>query len=335
MRIRSSLLWWLHSLYALAVGIGVMWVGATHYALLRLVILYVAFVWVTSLAVPVVLRRGWVPARWRGRVHAVVNYFHRNVYQQILFFLLPLYYASATGWSANMAFVGVLAATALLSTLDVVYDRHVSVGRTVGAAFFSFNLFASVNAMLPVVWHISNAASLPASALLALVAFATVAWQHRGPDRRPVLVALALSAALLFGAVTIGRSAIPPAPLCLVESAFGTGVDRRAFGVTSPLVELDPAASTPVVVSTSVRAPLGLRDRVAHRWYVGTRLVYASPFYTIEGGREQGYRLWTSCRPRGLEAGSRIRVDVVTEAGQLVGRAELPVRPGPTPPRSM
>lgn len=92
----------------------------------------------------------------------------------MLFFLLPIYYASATGSSWNMLFVAFVAVSALLSTLDVVYDRHLSVRRGLMAVFFAFNLFACINVMLPLVWRISNAAAMRASAGLALVAFVTI-----------------------------------------------------------------------------------------------------------------------------------------------------------------
>ena len=74
----------------------------------------------------------------------VVNLFNKNLYQQVLFFVLPIYYGSATGWSLNFIFVTLLAISALLSTLDVVYDRHLSTRRSLTAPFFAFNLFAFV-----------------------------------------------------------------------------------------------------------------------------------------------------------------------------------------------
>ena len=72
-------------------------------------------------------------------------------------------------------------------------------------------------------------------------------------------------------------------------------------------------------------APLGLRDRVAHRWYLDGRLVAESPSYALTGGRADGFRLWTSTMIRSARPGSRVRVDVVTETGQLVGRTEIRV----------
>jgi hypothetical protein len=319
----GNLLWWLHSLYALAFGIGMMWVGARHYGLLRVAVLYVLFIWVTSLVMPAVVSRPWFSPAWRERSRLAINYFHRNFYQQMLFFLLPLYYASATWWSSNVVFVAVLAVSAVLSTLDVVYDRHISLRRSIGAAFFAFNLFACVNAMLPVVWRISNAIALPVSALAALVALATLMWRAPRGDRRPALVAIALSAAVLSATVTWGRAAIPPAPLRLASAAFGPKLDSPGPRLSRVFSDIPEGWSGPLHVLTAIRAPLGLEDRIGHRWYENGHLVYASPFYPVQGGRAAGFRLWTRCTIGPLAPGSRLRVDVVTETGQLVGRAAI------------
>ena len=109
-------------------------------------------------------RRGGAAA-----LRLVINYFHKNFYQQLLFFLLPVYYASATRLVARTCCSSsFLAVSALVSTLDVFYDRHLSVRRGLLAVFFAFNLFACINVMLPTLWSISNRVALPLSAGLAV-----------------------------------------------------------------------------------------------------------------------------------------------------------------------
>ena len=51
--------------------------------------------------------------------------------------------------------------------------------------------------------------------------------------------------------------------------------------------------------------------------------MWASPFYKVEGGRKEGFRLWTNSPPVEAKPGTTVRVEVWTEAGQLVGRAEI------------
>ena len=53
-----------------------------------------------------------------------MNFFNKNLYQQMLFFVLPIYYASATVDSLKYIFRGLNRCIRLLSTADIVYDRH-------------------------------------------------------------------------------------------------------------------------------------------------------------------------------------------------------------------
>lgn len=323
----GDLFWWLHSLWALLIGAGMMWLGSRHYGLLRFAVFQIAFIWIASLIVPALVNRPPESSRWAGRARLVINYFSRNFYQQLLFFLLPIYYASATGWSWNMLFVAFVAVSALISTLDVVYDRHLSVRRSLMAVFFAFNLFACINVMLPLVWRISNAAAMRVSAALALVAFATILFGRRRLRAPRSWAIIATSAALLLLTVEFARPLIPPAPLRIVSAAFGPDVNRRAMRVSQPIDRIDPTFAGKLYVLTAIYAPMGLKDRVGHLWYVNDQLVWATPYHNLLGGRAEGFRLWSSVSLKQMAAGSRVRVDVQTEAGQLIGRSEIDVEP--------
>jgi len=45
-------LWWFHSSYSLLLGVGVMWLGTKNFTYLRLAVFHIAFIWLTSLALP-------------------------------------------------------------------------------------------------------------------------------------------------------------------------------------------------------------------------------------------------------------------------------------------
>jgi hypothetical protein len=319
----ERLLWGLHSTWALALGIVVMWAGTRNYAWLRVTIFHIAFLWVASLFVPALVDRPGAGTKWRGRLRLVINYFTKNFYQQLLFFLLPIYYASASAWSVNLLFVGVLAVSALISTFDVFFDQHLSVRRGLTAVFFAFNLFACINVMLPVLWSISNSVALRVSALLAVVAFATIRYNFGELARHGRSGQIGIAAMALILLVALGRPFIPPAPLRVLQTEFGTGINRSVFEVTGPITTLPVGSTGRVYGVTSIYAPLGLRDRVGHRWYLDGRLVFASAFYRLEGGRPEGFRLWTSAPATDVRPGTRLRVEAWTEAGQLVGRATL------------
>jgi hypothetical protein len=316
-------LWWFHSSYSLLLGVGVMWLGTKNFTYLRLAVFHIAFIWLSSLALPGLSRWQRLPQDWRRRLRLLVNYFQRNFYQQLLFFILPIYYLSATWGSANMLFVFLLAVSALLATLDLVYDRHLSVNGWLLAVFFAFNLFACINVLLPVIWNFKNAFALRLSALLALVGFASFAFALPGAEKRQRW-RLVLAAALLLAALSeAGRSLVPPAPLRLLESEFGLGLEPQSRRLSDTLRELPPGGPLRIYALTAIQAPLGLKDRCGHRWYLNGKLVYASPFIRVSGGRKQGFRLWTFRTLAAIAPGSLLRVDVRTEAGQLVGRTHI------------
>jgi hypothetical protein len=315
-------LWWLHSLYALALGVGIMWLGTQRFAYLRVTVFHISFIWLSSLFLPKLLSHPRLPARWAPRVRLLVNYFNKNFYQQMMFFVLPIYYASATLDSRNMMFVVLVGVSAVLSTLDIVYDRHLSVSRTLTAIFFALNLFALINVMLPVLWSVSNTWTTRVSALLAAMAFLTLFHPLSQANARRIALGL-LIAVLWLAAVEEGRAFIPPAPLRLASAEFGLGFQYETLSLDSKVTEVAAGRSVQLYGLTAIKAPLGLEERVQHRWYRNGKLVWASPFYTVTGGREGGFRLWTTCTFDSIKPGAEIRLDLETEGGQLIGRATL------------
>ncbi|HJX11022.1 MAG TPA: DUF5924 family protein [Candidatus Binatia bacterium] len=315
-------LWWLHSFYALILGIGIMWLGKRNFSFLRLVVFHISFIWLSSLLLPKLLNRPGVPARWAPRLQLLVNFFNKNLYQQMLFFVLPIYYASATFGSPNIVFVLLVAMSATLSTLDVVYDRHLSVKRGWTATFFAFNLFTLINVMLPILWSVSNTLTTRVSAALAFLGFLSLYYPMSQSKIRRRALAFG-TGILILGLAELGRPFIPPAPLRLATVEFGGDFDKAALRVVSPLTELQPNQALRLYGVTAIKAPLGLTERVRHRWYENGKLIFASPFYNMVGGRAEGFRLWTSFSFSSIAPGTKLRLNLETEGGQLIGRAEL------------
>ena len=315
-------LWWLHSFYALALGIGVMWLGTRHFAYLRIAIFHVTFIWLSSLFLPKLLKQTRLPVQWAPRIQLLINYFNKNFYQQVLFFVLPIYYVSATPWSRNMFFLVLVGLSAILSTLDVVYDRHLSVKRSWTALFFAFNLFALINVMLPVLWSVSNTSTTRISAALALAGYLTLYVPPLPSKSRRFAFGVAIALALV-ALVEFGRSFIPPAPLRLAHAEFGGGIEEESLQIALPVNRLAPGTAPRLYGLTAIKAPLGLEEKVRHRWYENDRLICASPFYSMVGGREEGFRLWTACSLDSIPQEAEIRLDLETEGGQLVGRTGL------------
>jgi len=321
----ETVLWWVHSAWALVFGIGMMWLGARDFRYLRLAFVQVGFIWVSSLLLPRLARSPRLGPGVRERARQLVNYFNRNFYQQVLFFVLPVYWGSITPGSVNVLFVVLVAFSALVATLDVFYDRHLSVRAGLAGVFFAFNLFVCANVALPVLWSVSNARAMRASALLAIVGFATLALRGRHLRRGRVLAAVLVAALSLLGLLEWGRRVIPPAPLRLAETGFGTGVDRATRTLVGRKASVPAGWTGTLIGFTAIRAPLGLSDRVRHRWTAGGSQLRTTPYYVVSGGREQGFRLWTAVAIPSLPRRTVVQLDVETEGGQLIGRVRLPV----------
>jgi hypothetical protein len=134
------------------------------------------------------------------------------------------------------------------------------------------------------------------------------------------------AALVLLAAIMILRPCIPPAPLSLVRAEFGEGVSQ--LKVVSPMTNLPPRPIPRLAALTAIHAPLGLKEKVRHRWYLDGRLIYSSPFYPVTGGRRQGYRIWTQVSWREEFNRGVLTLDVETRGGQLIGRATLRRAPG-------
>ncbi len=319
-------LWWLHSLYSLALGVGAMWLSKRSPVVLRAVLVQVALIWISTLLLPSLPRLHGLGAAWRERLRLAVQWGQRNLYQQALFFVLPLYAASCTVASANVVFVGLLGLSALLATLDIVYDRHLSVRWGLLAPFFAFNLLACANAVLPAFLRIAPSRALLLSAALALAGFSTLTLRLARVRWNRKLLFIA-AAALLLGLLSgPGRFLVPPVPLSMARAEFAAGIEPRTLELVSPLASLEAGRRLPVTALTRLRAPLGLSERVSHRWFLADRLLHATPLREVRGGRRAGYRLWSWATVGPARFGDRLRLDVVTEGGQLVGRARLRCR---------
>jgi hypothetical protein len=306
----------------LILGIGIMALGRRNFAYLRIAVFHIGFIWLSSLLLPKLLRLRALPPQWALGLRLVVNFFNKNLYQQMLFFVLPIYYASATVGSRNLIFVLLVGLSAVLSTLDVIYDRHLSANRYANAGFFAFNLFALTNAMMPILWSVSNTLATRVSGVLAFLGFVTLGYPAAQSFIRRT--ALTFGAGVLFFAlVELGRPFIPPAPLHVASTAFGTDFDRESLQMLAPITKLKTVPPGQLYGLMAIRAPLGLREKLRHLWFENGNLVCTSAFYDVVGGRTEGFRLWTSCAFGRVGVSMRVRLDLETEGEQLVGRATL------------
>ena len=322
----QRLFWTLHSLWALGWGVVLVAVGKDRPGLLRWGLVSVGAVWLTSLALPALLAGSRVPEARKGAARRLVLWGQKWLLQGLAFFLLPLYHRSATYASKQALFMALLAAAALAATIDVVYDEVVTRRKPVLGAHLAFLAFATTNVTLPMVWRVGGIWNLGASGALATAVFVSfVASRGNG---RPVRAVLRTSLVAIFflALVTLGRPAVPPAPLRLVSVTFGTSLAANGRDVASPLSSLPAGSPLRLVAVAAIQAPAGLAEGVRHVWSVDGEVVHESRLIDITGGRRRGFRSRTAAAIPALRPGQRLRLQVETAHGQLIGRAELGVR---------
>lgn len=334
MQKHQAQLWWLHSLYALLLGAGVMWLGTKDFRYLRVALFYLLFIWGSSLLLPWLIRLPNITPLWTRRLRLLINYFSKNFYQQMLFFILPVYAASTTWWSSNMIFVLLTGISAVLSTLDLVYDRYISVHWRLGTGFFAFNLFACFNVLLPSLWGVGTTWSVRGSAVLAILGFATLCYRLSSLDGRQRRAVILAGALLMLAVVELGRPLVPPVPLRLMKMETGTGFSARSRQIRKVLKELPSGFSGRIYGMTAIAGPAGFQEKVRHRWKLDGRVVFDSPCYQIRSGRVEGFRLFTSVQLNRIRPGQTLQLEALTEGGQLIGRLSLPpgISPGGSSP---
>ena len=258
-------------------------------------------------------------ARWRVILRALAGTVVAGLYQDALFFLLPLWFGSATFNSLNVAFPLLLAAMAVFSCFEHLYAEHVLDHPLRRSAWTAIVLFATVTAAVPVLSSLSLRLSLAAAAALsALAATMAVTPLPTLRSRRGAIqvAATAATAALVIGLI---GPLLPPVPVRAQDVKIGLAIeDKELAGETYDL----PAGTERVYAWFAIAAPTGYSQPVVFEWYRDGELA-GRPFKTtIRGGRQSGFRTWAYYPSP--PAGSW-RVDLYTDGGQLLARKSFDV----------
>jgi Protein of unknown function (DUF2914) len=237
-----------------------------------------------------------------------------GLYQNALFFLVPLWFVSATLRSINVAFPCLLAGMALFSCFDHAYRffilRHTLV-RSMWSAIILFSALIPAATVL-ITAHlrlaISGAALL--SGLLAVVFFI-----GRPSFKALRTLSLGATGALVAGVVFyFAVPLLPPTPIQCVESGIGSKVvNRQLFDQADHF----PAGSDRVYAWFAVAAPDHYRQKVSFIWQCDGQRVGRSFDTEIVGGRPAGFRTWGYLSSPWTGEWS---VDLITDAGQLIAR---------------
>jgi len=256
---------------------------------------------------------------------AAGDYTIQTLYHGLLLFVLPGYFASTTFDGVTVVFFVVLAAAALLTTVDPWYRAIVHPRPWLGLAFFGFSLFAGLNVALPLVGVPPATAVLWSAALAALGL--TPTFFERAGRWGPAARRAALVAVLAVGLAWAARPAVPPAPVSLVRPTLARAVeDLEPVNPVAHVTMAELRAWGGLTAFTPVAAPGPLQQAIEHWWRHDGRVVSTVRLATpVHGGRPGGFRTYSRKTDFPPDARGRWTVDVMTGSGQLIGRVRFEV----------
>jgi hypothetical protein len=258
--------------------------------------------------------------RWARFSPVVLRYAMQAVHQQTFFFCLPFLFATTTWGSGQAVFTATVIAAALISMWDPLYYGVIAPSPTLHLALHALAMYLAMLTVPPLLWQLTTTQSLGlASVTIAVLSLPSLARLIARRSLRGWALLLAAGAALgLFSWVL--RAWVPPATLRLTQGIITTDVDPDARAPRNILQQVPEATlrSNGLCAFTAISAPRGLSERVYHRWlhrgHEVTRI--ALP---LSGGREDGYRAWSCKQVFPEDASGSWAVQVVTDAGQLIG----------------
>jgi hypothetical protein len=311
------------SIASLALGLATLFVfrrGLPHVSWI------VGYLLLLSLVITVVAElRAPLQTRGRRLVAGAGEYLLQSLCHGLFLFVLPSYYSAATLSSPNAALVWLLAASALLTSIDPWYRALVHPRPSLRCALLGLAMFAGLNVALallgvrPIVAAVAGAGLAGISLAPALRRPGPSGW-FRAAGRAAVVAGMAMAAVWLY------PMCVPPAPMFMARAvAAHDVVDLEPVDVIDKAVDSATVRHWGSLAAYSaVYAPAGMQQSIAHVWHRDGVPVARIPLAPIEGGRREGFR--TFSRRRVLEpiAGD-YRVDVMTISGQLLGRVVFTV----------
>ena len=266
-------------------------------------------------------------ARGPKLVWRAVDYTVQTLFHGLLLFLLPVYYASTTLTSRDAAFLALLAAAALLTTMDPWYQAVILRAPRFEIALFGLGLLASLNLAFPLV-GIEPTWGLLGSGAGSMLALLPVFRRPADASWRSASWRAGLCAVVVLALLWPLRGWIPPVPLRLTRATFARDVNglqpvQPVRSVTAAEV-LDWGS---LMVFTSVSAPAGLREPIFHVWRKGDTVLERIPLSPVQGGVPGGFRTYSRKADLGGDPAGSWTVDVVTAHQQLIGRVHLTVTP--------
>lgn len=331
----EKVMWWLHTAYALALGAFVATFAQKGFERARLLALSLTAAWLLVVFFFRFFGTGtqqdfmtaWPGARRR---FFIMSYFMKNLFQSMLFFLLPFYWKSSSYSAGNYAVFAGLAVCAVLSTLDLVFDRVLLRFKLVASAFFALTLFGCANLVIPallpetpiiVVLLVAGGLALTALVLFH-VALATL--------KKPVALA-AFAAFLGLGMLGLysGRTKIPPVPVYLVESGVGTKLrDDGKLESEIAVIRSTSLTEDGTLYAVAEVSVVGEREQFRHVWKKNKEVLKHAPAEAAPPKDSSLARVASQIAMSDLPEDriGKYTIDVVTTSDQIVGRITFEIR---------
>lgn len=258
-------------------------------------------------------------SRWRRLALPAAGSLVAGLWQNVLFYLLPLWWASALPGSWNVVFPAVLAGMALLSCFDYHWRTWVLNRPIVHATWSAIVMFATLvpaAAIVAVPLRISLTVSAAVAALMAAVGVVQRIYLGRAGRVLAVLAIPAAAAAL----VPLAARVLPPVPVVRMAAGTGAGIQERTLVGTA---DVFPAGTERVYVWFAVAVPAHYRQAVRFEWYRDGEPAGRVIETFVDGGRREGFRIWSA---RAAPAPGRWWVDLRTDSSQLIARESFVVR---------
>ena len=318
----------------LALGIGCLTRALSHHGVdfAPKAVALLALAWTLPFAVAHLVPR----ARAAANPHARPALIHRlahvagttlvvALFRNVLFFLVPIWFGSATLSSINVLFPLVLAGMALFSCFDHAYRTKILERPAARTAWGFVILFAALVPAVAVMASLSPRWAVIISAAVAFVITGAALLPRERLLNRRSQIRIAIAALCGATALTWLAPALPPVPIVCHQAQLGTGVrDRTLEGASRRL-----AAGTPRLYAWfAVTLPTVFRQGINFQWFHDGRPAGRSIASSVIGGRKDGFRTWSYLT---APAPGRWRVDVLTDANQLICRASVVVGDTPWP----
>lgn len=329
-----TLFWMLHSVWALATGVAVVLLARERYAFVPWVVVFLGITWGSTLffgrSAEHELEDGdesdGPASASPGLASEVTSYVTRSLYQETLFFLLPFYAYSTVVRSVNVLFMVVLTGLALLSCIDLFFDRWLRTKPVFGMVFFATVSFAAINLILPMLLSLPPRLSTPLAAVVALASAIPLAWRS-GVKSRAGMVRMGLAAAAILTVALGVPSVVPPVPLRMQSATFSNDITRETLTLGDTLSGSVAAdrIGTRLVVLVEVFAPGSVPTTVRLEWERDGEIVKTSRDVSIVA-HEWRFRVWDAWLPEGGRVPpGRYVVTLRTATGRIFGMTELEV----------